>query len=259
MKLLQIIITFLQSVSNVQRASSGSGNPAGVVDQTAHTLSKQIDVIHKHESQNPFSKGETGSGHTFPKSVSGYTGFKTELYSLFGIRGGPQDSCQRDVLAFLVVGSALGGGGIENGKMVVSPVEESTRLLCLYVNEIIWSDAKLNLTGGDTDHDTDHENEHNEYRVRVPVGRHRQPNHPVRVRTFDGKRSWGAYYLQFSRIAARNGCGEVDKLDKLIDSLRDKALEYLSLLNGATQNSLERLVEAMECHFGGQVDKVVAR
>ena len=110
MKLLQTIITSLQSITNVQNASSGDGNPVSVVEQTAHTLSKWVDdVIHKHESQNPFSKGETGRGHTFPKSVSGYTGFKTEPYSMFG----SQDSCQRDAVVFPVVGSAVGGGVVE--------------------------------------------------------------------------------------------------------------------------------------------------
>ncbi len=88
---------------------------------------------------------------------------------------------------------------------------------------------------------------------------HPTPNHKVRVPTFDGKGSWGACYLQFSRIAARNGWGEADRLERLIDSLRDKALEYLSILNGATQNAFERLVEAMEGRFGGQVGKGVVR
>ena len=81
----------------------------------------------------------------------------------------------------------------------------------------------------------------------------------MRVPTFNGKGNWGASYLQFSRIAARNGWGEVDKLDKLIDSLRDKALEYLSHLNGGTQNSFGNLVKAMEGRFGVQVDKGLAR
>ncbi len=49
--------------------------------------------------------------------------------------------------------------------------------------------------------------------------------------------------------------GEADRLDRLIDSLRDKALEYFSHFNGATQNSFERFVKAMEGSFGGQVDK----
>ncbi len=89
-------------------ASSGGGNRVSVVEQTAHTLSKWVDdVIHKYELQNPFSQGETGNGHTFPKSVSSYTGFKMEPYSLFGSGWGPKDSCQRDAVVFPVVGSAV--------------------------------------------------------------------------------------------------------------------------------------------------------
>ncbi len=49
--------------------------------------------------------------------------------------------------------------------------------------------------------------------------------------------------------------GEADRLDRLIDSLRDKAFECLSHLNGATQNSFERLVKAMKGQFCIQVDK----
>ncbi len=58
-----------------------------------------------------------------------------------------EDSCQRDAVFFPVVCSAVGGGGSVNRKMAVSAVEEYSRLLRLYVNEMILSDAMLNLTG----------------------------------------------------------------------------------------------------------------
>ena len=40
MKVLQTIITYLQSITNVPSASSGRGNPVSIVEQTAHTLSR---------------------------------------------------------------------------------------------------------------------------------------------------------------------------------------------------------------------------
>ena len=178
---------------------------------------------------------------------------------MFGTGGGPQDSCQRDAVVFPVVGSAVGGGWNrerEDGGFPRRRLHPTPPPMCEQ-NDRFRHQAVLDR--GDSDRDTDHENEVNEYRNQVPVGRRRQPNHPVRVPTFDGKGSWGAYYLQFSRIAARNGWGEVDKLDKLIDSLRDKALEYLSHLGGETQNSFENLVKAMEGRLGVQVDKGLAR
>ncbi len=105
----------------------------------------------------------------------------------------------------------------------------------------------------DSDHEADRENVENEYRTRVPGSGFRRQ--PVKVPVFDGKVTWEAYYLQFSRIADRYGWGETEKLDRLIDSLRDTALKFLSHLNKATQNSFDSLVKAMESRFGTQVDK----
>ncbi len=104
-------------------------------------------------------------------------------------------------------------GGLPHRRLYPTPPPMHER------NDLVRHQADFDR--GDSDRDTDHENKVNEYHNQVPVGRRRQPNHPVHVPTFDGKGSWGAYYLQFSRIAARNGWGEVDKLDKLIDSLRE--------------------------------------
>ncbi len=50
---------------------------------------------------------------------------------------------------------------------------------------------------------------------------------------------------------------ETEKLDKLIDLLRDTALDVLSHLNTAMQNSFESSAKAMESRFGTQVDKGV--
>ncbi len=92
MKLLQTIITYLQSVTNVPSASSGSGNPVCVVEQTAHTLSRLmtsfINMSHRTELVRVTQRVDILSRNQCPVT----TGFKTEPYSLFGRGEGPQDN-----------------------------------------------------------------------------------------------------------------------------------------------------------------------
>lgn len=51
---------------------------------------------------------------------------------------------------------------------------------------------------------------------------------PPKMATYDGKRDWRPFELQFERTAGRYSWSDEDKLDKLVESLREKALKFYS-------------------------------
>lgn len=51
---------------------------------------------------------------------------------------------------------------------------------------------------------------------------------PPKMATYDSKRDWRPFELQFERTASRYGWSDEDKLDKLVESLREKALKFYS-------------------------------
>jgi hypothetical protein len=69
--------------------------------------------------------------------------------------------------------------------------------------------------------------------------------------TFDGVRTdWAAYIIQFERMAKRYGWSEADQLDRLCESLRDKALKFYSSLPETTRESFPSLREKLDHRFG---------
>ena len=53
---------------------------------------------------------------------------------------------------------------------------------------------------------------------------------PLKPATFDGKKDWRPFFLYYERMAKRYGWSDEVKLDRLVESLRDKALQYYSTL-----------------------------
>jgi hypothetical protein len=51
---------------------------------------------------------------------------------------------------------------------------------------------------------------------------------PPKMGTFTGKKDWRPYFLQFCHIANKCEWSDQDRLDKLIECLRDRALKYFT-------------------------------
>lgn len=73
---------------------------------------------------------------------------------------------------------------------------------------------------------------------------------PPKLSTFDGKSEWKPFFTQFSHIASRYKWSEEQKLDKLIECLRDKALKYFSSRPQQDQRNFKRLSSKLEERFG---------
>ena len=73
---------------------------------------------------------------------------------------------------------------------------------------------------------------------------------PPKMSTFDGKSDWKPFFTQFSHIAARYKWTEEQKLDKLIECLRDKALKYFSSRPTQDQKNYQKLSTKLEERFG---------
>ena len=71
--------------------------------------------------------------------------------------------------------------------------------------------------------------------------------------TFEGKADsvvdWRAFISQFRRLAARHRWNEEEKLDRLVECLRDKALVFFSRLEAEDQNSFHRLCDQLQMRF----------
>ncbi|CAC5414086.1 unnamed protein product [Mytilus coruscus] len=71
-----------------------------------------------------------------------------------------------------------------------------------------------------------------------------------KMSTYDGKNDWRPYYLQFSTIANRYKWQSEQKLYKLIECLRDKALKFYSSRPKLVKTNYESLCKKMEERFG---------
>ena len=49
---------------------------------------------------------------------------------------------------------------------------------------------------------------------------------PPKMASFDGKSEWNPYLVQFNMIASRYNWNNDQRLERLVESLRDKALKY---------------------------------
>ena len=73
---------------------------------------------------------------------------------------------------------------------------------------------------------------------------------PPKMSTYDGKNDWRPYHLQFSTIADRYKWNTEQRLFKLIECLRDKALKFYSSRPKFVQTNYEALCKKMDERFG---------
>ena len=86
---------------------------------------------------------------------------------------------------------------------------------------------------------------------------------PPKMSTFDGraasKMEWAPFILQFQRMANRYDWPDEEKLERLIQCLRDSALTFYSKLPERTQNNYQELLERMGNRFNKQEPPTTVR
>ena len=82
--------------------------------------------------------------------------------------------------------------------------------------------------------------------------RHRSFDGPItpKMSTFDGRNDWRPFYTQFAYIAARYRWTDEQRLDKLVECLRDKALKFFSTRPDIEKNNFDALCEKLNERFG---------
>lgn len=73
---------------------------------------------------------------------------------------------------------------------------------------------------------------------------------PPKMATYDGRSDWRPYFLQFSHIANRYKWTPEQRLDKLIECLRDKALKFYSVKAKSVQEDYMQLCTKINERFG---------
>jgi hypothetical protein len=73
---------------------------------------------------------------------------------------------------------------------------------------------------------------------------------PPRLNTYDGKMDWRLCLLQFERISKKYKWSEEDKLDKLIECLKDRALKFFSTRSKTVHNDYQAMRKQIEERFG---------
>jgi hypothetical protein len=73
---------------------------------------------------------------------------------------------------------------------------------------------------------------------------------PPKMRTFTGKEDWRPYFLQFCHIANKYEWSDQDRLDKLIECLRDRALKYFTTRPKFVQDNYKLTCKKIEERFG---------
>ncbi|CAG2257816.1 unnamed protein product [Mytilus edulis] len=86
-----------------------------------------------------------------------------------------------------------------------------------------------------------------------PISRYRNEG-PIapKLATFDGKSEWKPYYLQFIHIANKYNWDTQQKLDKLIECLREKALKIFSTRPLSIQTDFKLLADKLNQRFGNK-------
>ena len=79
-----------------------------------------------------------------------------------------------------------------------------------------------------------------------------RPSGPTlpKMRIFTGKEDWRPYFLQFCHIANKYEWSDQDRLDKLIECLRDRALKYFTTRPKFVQDNYKLTCKKMEERFG---------
>ena len=68
--------------------------------------------------------------------------------------------------------------------------------------------------------------------------------------TYDGKTDWRPYFIQFSHIADKYKWTPQERLDRLLQCLRDKALKFFSIKNKSGKGNYEQVCNKMNERFG---------
>ena len=71
-----------------------------------------------------------------------------------------------------------------------------------------------------------------------------------KLSTYDGKTDWRPYFIQFSHIADKYKWTPQERLDRLLQSLRDKALKFFSIKNKSGKGNYEQVCNKMNERFG---------
>ncbi|XP_063408756.1 kinesin-like protein KIF15 [Mytilus trossulus] len=69
---------------------------------------------------------------------------------------------------------------------------------------------------------------------------------------FYGKSEWKPYFMQFNHIARKYEWSNEQKLDRLIECLRDKALKFMSTRQETVQKDYDILVQKLSQRFGNK-------
>ncbi|CAC5422297.1 unnamed protein product [Mytilus coruscus] len=72
---------------------------------------------------------------------------------------------------------------------------------------------------------------------------------PPKLAIFDGKSEWKPYFMQFNHIARKYEWSNEQKLDRLIECLRDKALKFVSTRQETVQKDYDMLVQKLSQRF----------
>ncbi|CAC5372749.1 unnamed protein product [Mytilus coruscus] len=70
------------------------------------------------------------------------------------------------------------------------------------------------------------------------------------MNTYDGRSDWRPYLVQFNHIANRYNWTNQDRLDKLIECLRDRALKFFTTMPKSVQEEYQAVCKKMEDRFG---------
>ena len=73
---------------------------------------------------------------------------------------------------------------------------------------------------------------------------------PPKMGTFTGKEEWRHYFLKFCHITNKYEWSDQDRLDKLIECLRDRALNLFTTRPKFVQNNYKLICKKMEERFG---------
>ncbi|CAG2187715.1 unnamed protein product [Mytilus edulis] len=73
---------------------------------------------------------------------------------------------------------------------------------------------------------------------------------PPKMSTYDGRSDWRPYLVQFNHIANRYNWTNQDRLDKLIECLRDRALKFFTTMPKSVQEGYQAVCKKMEDRFG---------
>jgi len=71
-----------------------------------------------------------------------------------------------------------------------------------------------------------------------------------KLSTYDGKTDWRPYFIQFSHIADKYKWKPQERLDRLLQCLRDKAFKFFSIKNKSGKGNYEQVCNKMNERFG---------